>query len=222
MDATGDDAPGADHNIAPTKPVLSVVQRHPVDSDGNRDPSRSERSVRVMRWGLVPKWAKDPATGGQMINARAETVTEKPSFRGVIRYYRCLIPADGWYEWKRDRTPKQPYFITRRDGSGLAMAGIWATRRDPELPADAPPLVTCAVLTTAAVGELAGVHERMPMVLPSSAWSRWLDPDVGDVDELLGPPSTELVGGLELRPVSRAVNNVRNNGAGLIERVEAS
>lgn len=222
VDATGTDAPVADHNIAPTKPVFSVVQRHPKGTDGDRDPSRTERSVRVMRWGLVPKWAKDPAIGNRMINARAETVTDKPAFRTAIRYYRCLLPADGWYEWQRDTTPKQPYFMTPRDGSSLALAGIWATRRDPGASAETPPLVSCAVLTTEAVGPLAGVHERMPMLLSSSEWTHWLDPDVEDVTDLLGPPSSSLVAGLELRPVSRAVNDVRNNGVELTERISES
>lgn len=218
VDATGADAPAADHNVAPTKSVFGVVQRHPRDQAGERDPSRTERSVRVMRWGLVPKWAKDPAVGNRMINARSETVTTKAAFRGAIRYFRCLLPADGWYEWKRDASPKQPYFMTPGDGSSLAMAGIWATWRDPRQD-DPEPLVSCSVLTTDAVGELTDVHERMPLVLPRSSWAHWLDPDVEDVSDLLCPPPESLVRQLELRPVSRAVNNVANNGAGLVERV---
>lgn len=220
VDATGAEAPGTDYNVAPTKNVLSVVQRHPRDGDGNRDLATTERSIRVMRWGLVPKWAKDPAIGNRMINAKSETVSSKPAFRSAIRYYRCLLPADGWYEWKRDSGTKQPYFMTATDGSSLALAGIWATWRDPEADPNAFPLVSCSVLTTDAVGQLAEVHPRMPLVLPGSAWSRWLDPDTEDVDGLLAPPSTELVGGLELRPISTQVNSVQNNRSELLERID--
>jgi putative SOS response-associated peptidase YedK len=220
VDATGAEAPRADYNVAPTKGVLSVVQRHPRDAEGNRDLDRTERSIRVMRWGLVPKWAKDPSIGNRMINAKSETVTSKPAFRSVIKFQRCLLPADGWYEWKRDAGRKQPYYMTTPDGSSLALAGIWATWRDPRAGDDAFPLVSCSVLTTDAVGALRAVHERMPLVLPRADWSRWLDPDVGDVGELLVPPSEDLIAELELRPVSTAVNSVRNNGAELTERVE--
>lgn len=194
-----------DYNVAPTKPVLSVVQRH------------AERSVRVMRWGLVPKWAKDPSAGNRMINAKAETVTTKPAFRSSIKYHRCLLPADGWYEWKREEGRKQPYFMTPADGASLAMAGIWATWHSPD---GAEPLVSCAILTTGAVGELREVHERMPLLLARESWHQWLDPELLDVSSLLAGPSPEVVEGLELRPVSTKVNNVRNNGRELIERRE--
>lgn len=218
-DATGDHEPGADFNVAPTKDVFSVVQRHPRDTEGNRDPARTERSIRIMRWGLVPKWAKDPSIGNRMINARSETVRGSAPFRTAIKYYRCLLPADGWYEWKHEAGSKQPYFMTSNDGASLALAGIWATWRDPLSGPDALPLVSFSVLTTAAVEPLIDIHERMPLVLPASAWSRWLDPDVTDVADLLVPPPVEFIGELERRPVSNAVNNVANNGAELVERV---
>ncbi|HEV7830440.1 MAG TPA: SOS response-associated peptidase [Pseudonocardiaceae bacterium] len=217
IDATEDAAPGADYNVAPTKPVLSVVTRHPRDAEGIPDPDRTVRSIRVMRWGLVPHWAKDPGIGSRLINARAESVAGKPAFRDAVARRRCLLPADGWYEWQRLGERRQPFFITSADGSGLAMAGLWSTWRD----ADAPvPLVTCAVLTTEAVGPLTEIHDRMPLVLPAQAWSAWLDPDSDDASELLTPPSAQLVAALELRPVSTAVNNVRHEGAQLVERVE--
>ncbi|GAA2790700.1 SOS response-associated peptidase [Saccharopolyspora taberi] len=212
VDATGSAAPGADYNVAPTKSVFSVVARHSDDE--------TERSVRVMRWGLVPHWAKSASIGSKMINAKSETVTSKPAFRSSIKRKRCLIPADGWYEWKREGTAKQPYFMTPPDGSSLAMAGIWSTWRDPEAGEDAQPLVSCSVLTTDAVGQLTEIHERMPLLLPTSAWSHWLDPEAVDVSDLLGPPPQDLVESLELRPVSTAVNNVRNNGVELLERVD--
>lgn len=219
MDSTGQQQHRADYNVAPTKDVYSVVQRHPKDAEGVRDESTTERSVRVMRWGLVPKWAKDPSIGNRMINAKSETVTSKPAFRGAIKRFRCLVPADGWYEWKREEGRKLPYFMTSQDDSSLALAGIWATWRDADAESSAPPLVTCCVLTTDAVGPLTGVHPRMPLVLPESAWQRWLDPDNDDVSELLAPPSEGFVDALELRPVSTVVNNVRNNGPELTERV---
>ncbi|MGB8995479.1 MAG: SOS response-associated peptidase [Pseudonocardiaceae bacterium] len=215
VDATVGAAPGDDYNVAPSKPVLSVVTRHPRDEQGITDPSRTVRSIRVMRWGLVPHWAKDPAIGSRLINARAETAASKPAFRDAVARRRCLLPADGWYEWQRQGTQKQPFFITSRDGSGLALAGLWSTWRPPD--AAASPLVTCAILTTGAVGPLAEVHDRMPLVLPAGAWQRWLDPDTDDPGDLFASPSTDLVHALELRPVSTAVNNVRRGGPELIE-----
>lgn len=220
IDATEGHAPRADYNVAPTKPVLTVVQRHPRDAEGTPDPEATERSIRVMRWGLVPHWAKDRAIGAKMINARAESAATKPAFRKSVSSRRCLFAADGWYEWRRDGKSKQPFFTTSSDGQSLAMAGLWSTWRDPEAEDGAEPLITCAVLTTEAVGRLTEVHHRMPLLLPRQSWQRWLDPDLGDVGELLAPPAEELVEALEIRPISSAVNNVRNNGPELLERVE--
>lgn len=219
FDVTGDDAPGPDHNVAPTDPVFGVMQRHPRDADGQRDLSRTERSLRVMRWGLVPKWAKDPSIGSRMINAKIETVTSKPAFRTAIKHYRCLLPAEGWFEWRREGTRKQPFFMTRGDGASLALAAIWSTWRAPGDSAGRP-LVTCSVLTTDAVGPLVEIHDRMPLVLPPSAWEHWLDPEEPDVSGLLTGASQEWVSELELRPVSTAVNDVRNDGPELLDRVD--
>jgi putative SOS response-associated peptidase YedK len=173
------------------------------------------RSIRVMRWGLVPHWSKDPRVGPRLINARAESAASKPAFRDAVARRRCLLPADGWYEWQRLGTHKQPFFITPADGSGLAMAGLWSTWRSPD--ATAPPLVTCAVLTTNAVGPLTEIHDRMPLILPAQAWQAWLDPGSDNPSELLVPPPAQLVHALELRPVSTAVNNVRRDGPELVE-----
>jgi putative SOS response-associated peptidase YedK len=221
VDATDGADPGADYNIAPTKPVRVVVQRHPKDSNGEVDNTRTERTVRVMRWGLVPSWAKDPSVGARMINARAETAAKKPAFRKALSARRCLLPADGWYEWRQEGKGKQPYYVTGSDGGSLAMAGVWEYWR----PAPGgEPLITAAVLTTEAVGPLAEIHERMPLLLDRDAWGAWLDPDTDSaserVAELLAPPPEELIAGLELRPVSTRVNKVRNNGPELLERVE--
>ncbi|MGH3697016.1 MAG: SOS response-associated peptidase [Pseudonocardiaceae bacterium] len=217
IDATDGAAPAVDYNVAPTKPVLSVVTRHPRDAKGNPDPDSTVRSIRVMRWGLVPHWAKDPGIGSRMINARAESAAGKPAFRDALAKRRCLLPVDGWYEWQRVGAQKQPFFITRADGSSLALAGLWSTWRGPDTDA---PLVTCTVLTTDAVGPLAEIHDRMPLILPAQAWQSWLDPDCADAGELLAPPAAELVNALELRPVSTAVNNVRHAGPQLVERLE--
>ncbi|HEY0575251.1 MAG TPA: SOS response-associated peptidase [Pseudonocardia sp.] len=221
VDATGDAAPGPDYNVAPTKPVLTVVQRHPRGAEGGVDEARTERSVRVLRWGLVPSWAKDPSGGSRMINARAETAADKPSFRAALAARRCLLPADGWYEWRRGSGAKQPFFITGATaparGGSLAMAGIWEFWRSP---AGGEPLVTAAVLTTDAVGPLAEIHPRMPLLLAAEDWAAWLDPDGEPPASLLRPPSEALVAGLELRPVSAMVNNVRNEGPELVARAE--
>ncbi|HEY1973714.1 MAG TPA: SOS response-associated peptidase [Pseudonocardia sp.] len=247
VDATGGSESGAepgsaayhpDYNVAPTKDVLTVVARHPREPAGEADRTRVVRSVRVMRWGLVPSWSKDASGAARMINARAETATEKPAFRKALDARRCLLPADGWYEWQAPAagttkaagkatskatgaTVKQPYFITGTDGASLAMAGLWEFWR----PAGGgEPLITASVLTTAAVGALAEIHHRMPLLLAAPDWADWLDPDTGSAAErigaLLAPPSEELVDRLELRPISTLVNNVRNEGPQLWERVE--
>ena len=222
VDATGEDAPRADFNVAPTKAVMTVVTRHPRDEDGTPDPDRTVRSLRVMRWGLVPHWAKTKGVGAKMINARADTAATKPAFRTSVRNRRCVLPADGWFEWRRDANGKQPFFMTRGDGASLAMAGLWSTWRDPAADADAEPLVTCAVLTTDAVGELVGIHDRMPLLLGPGSLADWLDPDRDDATDLLGAADPEIVARLELRPVSDAVNSVRNNGPELLARATAA
>lgn len=220
VDATGEDAPRPDFNVAPTKSVVTVVSRHPRDDDGHPDEQRTERSLRVMRWGLVPHWAKTKSIGSKMINARADTAATKPAFRTSLAKRRCILPADGWFEWRRDPSGKQPFFMARQDGDSLALAGLWSTWRDPSADADAPPLITCAVLTTDAVGQLAGIHDRMPLLLSPDDWAAWLDPDRADVADLLGPPAPALIDALELRPVSDAVNSVRNNGPELLARAD--
>ncbi|MEV4319229.1 SOS response-associated peptidase [Actinocrispum sp. NPDC049592] len=217
-DATEDAIPGPDYNVAPTRNVVAVVQRHPRDEDGEQDMSRTERTLRVMRWGLVPAWAKDASGAAKMINARSESAATKPAFRTSMASRRCILPADGWFEWQRDGKVKQPFFTTRKDGASLAMAGLWTVWRDKEKP-DSEPLISCAVLTMPSVDQLTEIHDRMPVLLPPSVWNDWLDPDRKDATELIVPPSEEFLAALELRPVSTAVNSVRNNGPELLERV---
>lgn len=209
-----------DHNVAPTKDVATIVQRHPRDADGAvLEDEPAVRSLRMMRWGLVPFWAKDPGVGSKMINTRAETAKEKPLFRKAVSSRRCLVPAEGWYEWQREGKEKQPYFMTGPDDASLSFAGIWETWR-PKDGKDADPLITFSVITTDSVGRLTDIHHRMPLLMPREKWDIWLDPDLPDVTELLVPPAADLVDTIEVRPVSSLVNNVRNNGPQLLERVE--
>jgi putative SOS response-associated peptidase YedK len=171
--------------------------------------------LRVARWGLVPSFARDTGGAARRINARAETVAGLPSFRAALARRRCLIPADGWYEWaRRDDGSRQPYFLTPADGSPLAFAGLYEFWGDAE-----HRLLTCAIVTTAAVGELAGVHDRMPLPLPREHWAGWLDPTRSDPGALLAPPAADLVARIELRPVGPAVGNVANDGPELIAPV---
>ena len=212
VDAVGEHAPGPDYNVAPTKQVITVVERHPRDEESAPDGDGTVRRLRVMRWGLVPSWAKDPSIGARLINARAETAAGKPAYRAALARRRCLLPAAGWYEWKREGTVKQPYFLTTPGERSVPLAGLWEVWRENP---DADPLVTVAVLTTTAQGASAEIHDRMPLVLPEAAWSRWLDPDNEDVADVLAGPVSEL----EMWPVSTAVNSVRNNGPELLEPV---
>jgi putative SOS response-associated peptidase YedK len=153
-----------------------------------------------------------------MINARSESAATSNAFKTSLAKRRCLLPADGWFEWKKEGGHKQPFFMTRPDGGSIAMAGLWTVWRDPK-EEDGPPVVSTAVLTTAAQGPLADIHDRMPLLVNPERWAAWLDPDSEEVDGLL-EPSPELIEELELRPVSSKVNNVRNNGPELVARAE--
>ena len=180
-----------------------------------------------MRWGLIPSWAKDLSGAGRLINARAETVAVKPSFRNAFARRRCLIPADGYYEWRTIENPaggkprKQPYFIHRADGAPMAFAGLYELRRDDALPDDHPKawLWTAAIITTRATDEVGWVHDRMPMVVKEGLWPDWLDPAPADADRLLKVMAPATADALETRPVSTAVNSVRNDGPDLIAPV---
>ena len=213
----------ADYNVAPTKEVYAVLDRPPKD-DPEAAPAE-HRQLRALRWGLVPSWAKDPAIGNKMINARMETVAEKPAFRRAFASRRCLLPADGYYEWypteqlgKSGRPLKQPFFIHPKDGSVLAMAGLYEIWKDPTREDDDPERFrwTCTVLTTDAPDELGRIHDRMPLLVPREQRSAWLDPSTpkDDVLDLLVPAQQT---GLEAYPVSTKVGNVRNNGPELVE-----
>lgn len=192
----------ADYNVAPTDPVPIV--RAAKDQGGRR--------LVVARWGLLPHWARDPRAGARMINARVETVATSRAFAPSFAHRRCLVPADGWYEWARPAEGgKRPYFMTRRDGAPLAFAGLWTTWGEG--------LVTFSIVTTTALGELRPVHDRMPLVLPPARWATWLRAPADQ--RLLSPPPAEYIAELELRPVGPAVGNVRSDGPHLIERIDA-
>jgi putative SOS response-associated peptidase YedK len=214
------------YNVAPTDEVYAVVERL-----NKEEPSApAQRQLRVVRWGLVPSWAKDRKIASKLINARAETLAEKPSFRKAFAVRRCLLPADGYYEWYTDdpadsaadspkgKRPKQPYFIRARGGGVLPMAGIYEFWRDPNAEPDVDPwLWSSAVITTEATDDIGRIHDRMPMLVEPENWARWLDPNIHDPEllrELLVPAAA---GRLEAFAVSTQVNDVRNNGAELIE-----
>ncbi|MFC8450715.1 SOS response-associated peptidase [Kitasatospora sp. NPDC057223] len=210
-------------NVAPTGSAFAVLERLP-----RGGPPQPLRQLRVLRWGLVPAWSKSPESAVKMINARAETVHEKPSYRQAFASRRCILPVDGYYEWQTrpgggSRPQKQPFFVSRTDGGVLALAGLYEFWRDRRHPADHPDawLVTCSIVTTAAEELLAPIHERMPLFLDPAAWDDWLDPALDDPDALrplLVPPGP---GALQAVPVAAAVGSIRNNGPELTRPLSA-
>ena len=205
-------------NVAPTDPVRIVVER------AARDSTDVTRSMRLARWGLVPSWAKDPGVGARMINARSETLLDKPAFAKPFAVRRCLVLADGYYEWRKlalpaagsKKTPKQPYWI-HPAGSGVvaAFAGLYEFWRNPAASETDPDrwLVSTTVVTRPASDRMAPIHDRMPLVLPPETWDAWLDPAVRDASDLLQVDNAPLT----VRPVGDAVGSVRNEGPELIE-----
>jgi putative SOS response-associated peptidase YedK len=196
----------ARYNIAPMTDV-GIVR---VNNEGQREFVR-------MRWGLVPRWAKDTAIGNKLINARGETIADKPSFRTAYRRHRCLFPTDGFFEWAAveagDTQRKQPLHIGMKDASLFAFGGLYERWRSTE----GEVLDTCTIVTVAANELLRPVHERMPMIVAAGHYARWLDPANAEVADLIAPfPSSEMA----YYPVSTRVNNVRNDEASLIERTE--
>jgi putative SOS response-associated peptidase YedK len=207
-------APQPSWNVAPTDQVLGVVARH-TPADGSLS-----RTLRPYRWGLIPSWAKDPAAGSRLFNARGETVATKASFRSAFRSHRIIVPADGFYEWhKQNSGRKQPHYFTRADGAPLAMAGISEWWRDRNGPADAPPLYSCSIITTTASQDMEGIHDRMPVILNPDTFDVWLDPDIDDIAELTALVRAAPAGTIVHHPVSPRVGNVRNNDADLVASV---
>jgi putative SOS response-associated peptidase YedK len=190
-------------NIAPTQNILAVRQME------------DEREAVLLKWGLIPSWAKDDSMSARLINARSETVAEKPAFREAFKRSRCLIPADGFYEWKREGKGKQPFFFSLRDGRPFGFAGLWDRWRGQ----DGKVIESCTILTTEANEVLRSVHDRMPVILHPETYNVWLEQDVRAIEslkELLGPyPASEMTS----YPVSAQVNSPRNQGEDLIARM---
>lgn len=199
---------GPSYNVAPTDDVYAVTA-----ADGTR-------RLETYHWGLVPRWADSPSVGSRMINARAESVATKGAFRPALDERRCIVPADGFYEWKAvaGRSKKQPMYIRAVDGHPLAFAGLWETWRDRANPT-AGTLHSCTVITTAANELMAPIHDRMPVILPADAWSTWLAEGT-DLDELLALLVPIAPEALRVHPVSADVGNVRNNDAHLIDEID--
>jgi putative SOS response-associated peptidase YedK len=209
-----------DYNVAPTKDVYAVFERVPKDSGDDK-----QRRLSVLTWGLVPSWAKDRSIGSRLINARVETLGEKPAFRRAFAKRRCLLPADGYYEWyptaqltKSNKPLKQPFFISPADGGVLAMAGLYEIWRNPAVEADQPDafLWTATVITTTAEDALGHIHDRMPMIVETKQYDAWLDPartELADLRSLLVPATPDR---LTAYPVSTEVNSVKNNGPALV------
>ena len=199
---------GEKYNVAPTDDVYAVAE----SKDGTR-------KLGTFHWGLVPFWSKSRKGGARMINARVENLVK--THRRTLERRRCLIPADGFYEWQdrgEDRK-KQPFFIHMKDGSPMALAGLWEVWHDPDDP-DAEPLRSCTIITTDANQVVARTHDRMPIILPEEAWEPWLDVgnhDIETVKSLLVPAPSDL---LEVYPVSMEVNSVKNDGPHLVEPLE--
>jgi putative SOS response-associated peptidase YedK len=187
------------YNIAPTQPIAIVRL------------SEGERHFALVRWGLIPSWVKDPKSVSLMFNARGETAAEKPAYTAAMKRRRCLVPADGFYEWKRDGDRKRPHWIRRRDSKPLAFAGLWETWTGP----NGEELETAAIVTTAANDTLKPLHDRMPVVVPPDAFGLWLDPnaDLKIAAALMTPAPNDL---LEAYEVSSAVNRVANDEPALL------
>ncbi|KGN39360.1 SOS response-associated peptidase [Knoellia subterranea] len=218
-----------DHNMAPTKQAPVVLTRTP-RGDDSADPTRQ---LRLLTWGLVPSWAKDPKSGVRMINARAESVLDKPAYAKAAARRRCIVPAQGWYEWQVSPTAtdakgkplKQPFFTSRADGASCAFAGLYEFWRDPAVADNDDPaawLTTFTIITTEAEPGLDRIHDRQPLVLEADEWSSWLDPGLTDLDRIAALLEPHAAGRFTAYPVSRAVSSNRSNGPQLLDPLPAS
>ena len=192
------------YNIAPSQDVPII-----------RESPEGKYELVMARWGLVPRWAKEPKTGYSMINARAETVAEKPAFRDAFRRRRCLIPADGFYEWKQAGTAKQPFHIRLKDGGDFAFAGLWERWRG-----EGQEIESCSIIVTDANDLLRPIHDRMPVILDPADYAAWLDPENRDAEALAQLLKPYPAGQMEAVPVSRRVNSPKVDEASLLEPVE--
>ena len=189
------------YNVAPTQEVAAVVEED------------DKRKLEMFHWGLIPSWAKDPAIGNKMINARAETVSEKPSFRSAFKKRRCLILADGFYEWQKTDSGKQPYHIKMQDDSPFAFAGLWETWRDGE------EIRSATIITTDANDLMGEIHHRMPVILQPEDYDMWLDPDFDEKEALTTLLKPYPADAMEAYTVSRRVNKPSNNEPSVLEPV---
>lgn len=185
-------------NIAPTQPVVSILEH----------PQSGKRVVRMLKWGLVPHWSKDPKTGYKTINARLETLAEKPTFRDSFKHRRCIIPASGFFEWKRDGKDKQPFWFHLQDERPLGFAGLWSHWKSPD---GSRELFTCTIVTTGAAAPVCDIHDRMPLILSPQSYANWLSPKEKT------PAPQRLQQALSARKVSQAVNNSTAQGPNLID-----
>ena len=197
------------YNVAPTQDVLAVVGARPGDE------ANENRRGGYMRWGLIPWWAKDPSIGNRMINARAETVSEKPAFRDALRRRRCLVLADGFYEWQGTGAARKPMRVVMRSGEPFAFAGLWSVWRDP----DGNRVPSCAIITTTANDLLSPIHDRMPVVLPRHMEEFWLDRAIDDPATLASALAPYPDDAMEAYEVSTLVNSAANDGPEVIARV---
>lgn len=189
------------YNVAPTQPIPAVRL------------ANGERQFALLRWGLLPSWVKDPKAFTLVINARGESVLDKPAFRNAMKYRRCLIPADGFYEWQAGERGKRPFFVRSRSGAPMAFAGLWETWIGPH----GEELDTVAIVTTRANATLGAIHDRMPVIVPPEAFDLWLnckDVDAETAAAIIAPAPDDM---LEAYPISTAVNRVANDNAQLIE-----
>jgi putative SOS response-associated peptidase YedK len=194
----------ASYNIAPTQEILAIIHHH-----GHR--------LEKLHWGLVPSWAKDLTGASRLINARAETASQKPSFRAAFKRRRCLIVADGFYEWQGEKGCKQPYFIALPSGRPFALAGLWETWKSKEAADGDPVYRSCIILTTAASESVQEIHHRMPVILQPEAYNDWLDPEIQKTDRLEDILRHHHVRAMKYYPVSKFVNRVQNNSAECIQ-----
>lgn len=200
----------ASYNVAPTQDIM-VVANHKDDG----------RVLETMHWGLVPFFSKDMKGSARMINARAESVPDKPAYRRAFTKHRCIIPADGFYEWQKvDSKTKQPWFFKPKNGELIAFAGLWEVWHDPEKPKDADPVFSVTIITTEANKDMEGVHDRMPLILKGKDLEEWLDPENTDKEDLRHLLEVQKAGYLTSYRISTDVNRVSNNGPELIEPIE--
>jgi putative SOS response-associated peptidase YedK len=198
------------YNVAPTQEIPVIIQQE------------GARHLRKFHWGLVPFWAKDTSIGSRMINARVETASSKPAFKSAFRHRRCLIPANGFYEWQGKAGSKQPFYFHLPSGEPMAFAGLWESWQEKEAAFDSEPYRSCAILTTDASDSVRDVHDRMPLILKPEAYGEWLDPENKDAERIERILKTDCVRDLQRYPVSKLVNRVHNNSKACVEPLEIS